>query len=106
MSNQSILLYKAELVRCHNFLFGTVHDNSNNFSNNKLFELAPEYIYSYLIFKVFGRSTPSESNKATEGRPSIIEYTKTGNFLFHDKQAHEMGFAKQLQKCNKIYDCE
>ena len=36
--NQSIPLNKAEPVRCYNFLFGTVHDNSYNFSNDELFQ--------------------------------------------------------------------
>ena len=76
MSNQSIPLYKAELVICYNFSFGTVHDNSYNFSNDKLFQLTPEHIYGYLACKVFGTSSPSESNKLTEGRSSTIEYAK------------------------------
>ena len=74
ISNQSIQLCNAELVRCYNFLFGTVRDNLYNFLNDKLFKLTPDHIFGYLAFKVFEISSLSESNEPAEGWSSTMEY--------------------------------
>ena len=72
----SARLYKAELTKCFNFAFGTNFDTSHEFSNEELFSLNPDHIYAFLALKVFGTSTPIETDKPTKGRSSSIEYSK------------------------------
>ena len=82
MSNQSIQTYKSELIKCYNLAFGTNYDTSYNFLNDELFELTPAHFYSYLSLKIFGTTSPLATEKATQGRSSIIEYSKRAILYF------------------------
>ena len=90
-------IYKSELGRCFNLAFSTSHENRYNFSNEELLNLNPDHIYAYLSFKVFGTSTPLESDKHTQGTPlesdkhtqgrlNSIEYTKKAILYFMPNQ--------------------
>ena len=70
----STYIYKS--VRCFNLALGTSHWNGYNFSNEELLNLTPDHIYAYLSFKIFGTSTPIDSDKPTQDRSNSIEYAK------------------------------
>ena len=82
ISNESIQINKLELIKRYNLAFGANHDTSYNFSNGELFELILAHIYSYLALKVFGTTSPSATEKPTQGRSSTIEYSKTAILYF------------------------
>ena len=89
MSNQS---NKLEFIKCYNLAFGTNHDTSYNFSNEKLFVLTPAHIYSYLALKVFGSTSPSLTDKPAQGGSSTIGCSKKVISYFIPKKLMKWDF--------------
>ena len=77
--------YKLELVKCYNYNFEGGNDLSHKFSDEELLQFEAEYIYMFMMDKVFGTPDPDESDRPTKGRSALLEFAKKGNFILHAK---------------------
>jgi hypothetical protein len=80
---KSVASYRANLVACMNFSFGTAHPRTHTFSNDELFQLTPEHVYAFCANKVYGTPTPTAGiDKPTLGRATTIEFAKKAISFF------------------------
>ena len=75
-SAENLTRYKKCLVSLYNNAFDTDYSKDHQFTDEELFALQPEHVYSYFCQMTYGTPTPLETDRPSKCRSSTLEFAK------------------------------